>query len=102
MTHTVIIITDIEARIAELRQIREKATGRTMKAFYASAISELILVQSFGKEVSLTDEDIEAKAIEAVKKTTEYGSSEAPIGSSARSYFETEVKGYKQALKDIK
>lgn len=58
-------------------------------------------IESKGKEISLTEVDIEAKAIESVKKTTAYGSLEAPIGSSARSYFETEANGYRQALTDL-
>lgn len=41
-----------------------------------------------------------------IKKTTMYGNENAPIGSSARSYFESELRsfidGYNKALEDAK
>jgi len=48
-----------------------------------------------------TDKQIEELAYEQLEETTLYGVKSAPIGSRAKSYYETEVKGfvsgYKQA-----
>ena len=58
-THILIPIKDIDERIKELRLIRDSAS-EDFKSFYASAISELIMIKkSFSKQISLDEKDIE-------------------------------------------
>ena len=98
MTHVLITITELEEREADLRVLREKASGGNMKAFYASAISEVILIKSFGKEVSLTEKDIILKAEEVYPPKLEVDFNDGITFDGNRDYR----LGYKQALKDLR
>ena len=90
-THILIPIKDIDERINDLRLIRDKASEE-FKAFYASAISELMMIKdTFGKQISLDEKDIDAEGRAfQIERGTEYES--IP-------YLMREC--YKQALKDL-
>ena len=65
-THLLIKITDLDDRFKELKSLSDKAYPE-FKSFYNSAASEVILIKGLGREVSLTEEDVEKKASDNCK-----------------------------------
>lgn len=113
MTHLLIPITDIEAKISTLREQLAKANEEFDSLEYAwdgeqrrTELSEdingytvgIIICQQIlaGKQISLDEKDIEEKAQNAIDILPEPND-----GSELCAYFDGVRIGYKQALKDL-
>ena len=103
-THILIPIEGWKKRIEDLKKISGEASEE-MQSFYSSAISELLLLKELcnGKQISLDEKDIDAKAETYANKQVDASmrASDIPYTKKGEELWAESKEDYTQALKDL-